>query len=637
MANRVSSWRSGVQTLVLLALIGRPLLAQAQCGKSGQCTTAEHTVTFQNNCAYPIWIANAGNAFGGAVMGGKACTSPTDCCVTLADGTQDCAGVNCVNGTCTQVNCTSSSNCPNSSSGLVSCNVPQGVTCTSDNNCATYGCTKNSDCPPGASCGGSGTCINMCQSGKCACGPGAACPSVGTVCDLTPNTQFGFCAGGACQYNGLVPENGPGTSTSPQWQLAAACSTNAQCASGQTCKSGQCTCAANSDCAALGGACSNGVCVGQSATLCMPQGWGGRIWGRTGCSTVNGGFQCQTGECGQSAAGVLQCTNLAQGVAQTATGITLFEGTWDSNQTDFWDISLVNGYNIPMQVGACGASGKASCTFAGEPVSAAAVGCTSDLNASCPALLSIGGQCNCVSNSDCPSGQTCGANNLCSGTGSCTAVCIDPGDYCKSFGLFANNPVIAAPSCLQCNSAVSSLNATTYADYYNCVGPLATLSCNNAAYVCFSDNDCPYSGQTCQSNVCTPVNSLNGMAKCVGGQCNSGVNQVAQYSCQTVQGTQLCLPNAPTSANQSGCCGPYNSGWLTAMQAANGTSASGTCQPGSTAYTAAFKTACPTVYSYQFDDPSSSYQCSDSNSEVNYLVTFCASAAPAAPKPKKGL
>ncbi|HEV8581570.1 MAG TPA: hypothetical protein VGX68_21090 [Thermoanaerobaculia bacterium] len=114
--------------------------------------------------------------------------------------------------------------------------------------------------------------------------------------------------------------------------------------------------------------------------------------------------------------------------------------------------------------------------------------------------------------------------------------------------------------------------------------------------------------------------------------CNSGVNMVAQYSCQTVSGTTLCLPNAPTSAADSGCCGPYNPGWLTAMQAANGTVASGTCQPGSITSTEVFKNACPTAYSYQFDDPSSSYQCSDSKGEVNYLVTFCPVAAKAGPK-----
>jgi hypothetical protein len=640
--SRVWTLALAASTLVLLPCLSAgasPALAQAACGTSSLCGASQHTISFQNNCDYPVWVANASNVVGGSVVGGKACSAPGDCCVTLADGTQDCTGVNCVNGYCSQINCTKNSDCPSSSSGLTACNVPKGVQCASDNDCATYSCTSNSDCPPSATCTNN-VCTGMCQSSVCACKSGTACPGAGTTCDLAANSNFGFCAGGACQYNGLLPKSASGQT---QWQLAASCASDGQCAAGRKCQkaagsaTGQCTCQSAADCAGVGGTCSNGVCSGQSATICMPSGWGGRIWGRTGCSTVNGAFQCQTGQCGQGAAAVQACTSLAQGVSQTATGVTLFEGTWDSNQTDFWDVSLVNGYNLPMAVGACASAKKAaSCTFAGQSVTAANVGCTSDLMGSCPTLLAIPGQCNCVTNSDCPSGQTCGANNLCSGTGSCTVACLDPGDLCKGFGLFGGANAVTAPACLRCNDQVASTNSSTYNDFYNCVGPLATLSCNNAAYVCFSDADCPYAGQTCQGNVCWPVNALDDLANCVQGACSSKVNQVAQYSCQTVQGKQLCLPQAPTATRQ-GCCGPYNSSWTTAMQAAAGTvdaGSTGSCKPGTQAYTAAFKAACPTAYSYQFDDPSSSYQCSDANGEVNYLVTFCPSGTAAAVRRK---
>lgn len=586
---------SAVPVLLLLALLGgRPALAQATCGASSSCSASEHTITFQNSCAYPIWIANAANIVGGSVIGGKTCSTTNDCCVTLADGTLDCAGVNCVNGTCSQINCTKDADCPSSASGLVSCNVPQGVQCSSDANCATFSCTTNSDCPSGATCSSNGVCTGMCQNQVCACSASTGCPGAGTICDTAPGSQFGFCAGGACQYDGLVPENAPGTKT-PQWQIAA----------------------------------------GKSATVCMPQGWGGRFWGRTGCTLSGSSLTCQTGQCGTGAAAVLECTDLADGISQTAAGVTLFEGTWDSNQTDFWDVSLVNGYNVGMAVTACGSS-SSSCLFAGQKVTATGVGCTSDLNASCPSLLSIQGQCNCATNADCPSGETCGTNNLCSGATSCTVACLDPGDLCKGFGLFGNASVLPAPACLSCNSTVPPLSTTTYADFYNCVGPLATVSCNNAAYTCFSDADCPYQGQTCKGNVCWPVNALNALATCTksgsGYVCNTTVNQVAEYSCQAVQGSQLCLPTAPTASDQ-GCCGPYNPGWTTAALAAGGTASGSSCQPGSQPYTAAFKAACPGAYSYQFDDPSSSYQCSDSSGEVNYLVTFCPGGTGTAPRP----
>jgi hypothetical protein len=55
------------------------------------------------------------------------------------------------------------------------------------------------------------------------------------------------------------------------------------------------------------------------------------------------------------------------------------------------------------------------------------------------------------------------------------------------------------------------------------------------------------------------------------------------------------------------CCGPYNPQWLAAMQV----------------FATAFKDACPSAYSYQYDDPSSSYTCPNTRQGVNYTITFC--------------
>jgi hypothetical protein len=53
---------------------------------------------------------------------------------------------------------------------------------------------------------------------------------------------------------------------------------------------------------------------------------------------------------------------------------SLFEITLDgANGMDFYDVSLVDGYNLPMRVTAIGGTGNC-----GSP------GCTSDLNAVCP-------------------------------------------------------------------------------------------------------------------------------------------------------------------------------------------------------------------------------------------------------------
>ncbi|TVU30178.1 hypothetical protein EJB05_21788 [Eragrostis curvula] len=114
---------------------------------------------------------------------------------------------------------------------------------------------------------------------------------------------------------------------------------------------------------------------GQSQTLSAPSGWSGRLWGRTLCSTDGTGkFTCVTGDCGS---GRQDCAG--SGAAPPA---TLAEFTLDgSGGMDFFDVSLVDGYNLPMLVAPQGASpGAGNC---------APTGCLVDLNGACPADLRV--------------------------------------------------------------------------------------------------------------------------------------------------------------------------------------------------------------------------------------------------------
>ncbi|ONI06991.1 hypothetical protein PRUPE_5G093500 [Prunus persica] len=80
---------------------------------------------------------------------------------------------------------------------------------------------------------------------------------------------------------------------------------------------------------------------GQSWALDVRAGTqGARIWARTGCSFDGAGRgRCQTGDCG----GVLQC----QAYGQPPN--TLAEYALNQyNNLDFFDISLVDGFNVPM-------------------------------------------------------------------------------------------------------------------------------------------------------------------------------------------------------------------------------------------------------------------------------------------------
>jgi hypothetical protein len=81
---------------------------------------------------------------------------------------------------------------------------------------------------------------------------------------------------------------------------------------------------------------------GDSLSITVPSGWNSRLWGRTGCHFDAGGHgACATGDCG----GVYQCTGWGQIPA------TLAEYDMDSfDQLDFYDVSMVDGSNLPMYI-----------------------------------------------------------------------------------------------------------------------------------------------------------------------------------------------------------------------------------------------------------------------------------------------
>ncbi|KAE8010626.1 hypothetical protein FH972_006981 [Carpinus fangiana] len=112
---------------------------------------------------------------------------------------------------------------------------------------------------------------------------------------------------------------------------------------------------------------------GESNTLAVPTSWSGRLWGRTLCAQDStGGFSCVTGDCGSS---TIECAG--RGGAPPA---TLAEFTLNgANGLDFYDVSFVDGYNLPMTVTPQGGTGG-MCN---------ATGCVVDLNSACPTELKV--------------------------------------------------------------------------------------------------------------------------------------------------------------------------------------------------------------------------------------------------------
>lgn len=244
---------------------------------------------------------------------------------------------------------------------------------------------------------------------------------------------------------------------------------------------------------------------GSVRVVTVPAQWGGRFWGRTGCNfDVNGSGSCETGDCG----GKLQCT----GSGKPPASLAEFQMAGFGGK-DFYDVSLVDGYNLPMAI----AAQKGTYTGGNNPnnpYDCGAPTCSSDVNASCPdpLKLTVGGKV-----VGCRSAHQ-----------ACTA-----------------NPTDPALSC------------ATVGDLYDC---------------------------------------SKGGPNAVSGSCYS--------------------PGA-----DSKCCGCPS--W----------SAAGTCNGHNTkweapalpeVYAKPFKTACPSAYSFPYDDPTSTFTCKAASAQgTGYQITFC--------------
>lgn len=80
---------------------------------------------------------------------------------------------------------------------------------------------------------------------------------------------------------------------------------------------------------------------GETKNLTVGPDWQGRVWGRTNCTTSGDTASCMTGDC----FGKMNCEYGGKGPA-TLAEFNLAGGT--NRQQTFYDISLVDGYNLPL-------------------------------------------------------------------------------------------------------------------------------------------------------------------------------------------------------------------------------------------------------------------------------------------------
>jgi hypothetical protein len=111
---------------------------------------------------------------------------------------------------------------------------------------------------------------------------------------------------------------------------------------------------------------------GGSTAVSLPGDWAGRFWGRRNCNFNSAGQgTCETGDCG----GRLQC-NGAGGVPPTSLAEFTLGGL------DYYDVSLVDGYDFPIQISPSPAN-----TSPSNPYQCGSPTCTTDLLSICPPEL----------------------------------------------------------------------------------------------------------------------------------------------------------------------------------------------------------------------------------------------------------
>ncbi|WP_073500904.1 thaumatin family protein [Actinacidiphila paucisporea] len=114
---------------------------------------------------------------------------------------------------------------------------------------------------------------------------------------------------------------------------------------------------------------------GASLSFTVPDHWDVRVWARTGCSFDSAGNgHCVTGDCGH-----FQCGRTWGEFPSTLAEFNL--NAW--NGMDFYDVSLVEGNNLPMWINSSGGSSKDKMNSRG----CTAAGCTHDANVGCPKAL----------------------------------------------------------------------------------------------------------------------------------------------------------------------------------------------------------------------------------------------------------
>jgi hypothetical protein len=292
--------------------------------------------------------------------------------------------------------------------------------------------------------------------------------------------------------------------------------------------------------------------------------WSGNLYASSDCATD--GSNCKTAMCATSTAGTTVVQACADGVGPDGP-TTLAEFTLPATGTDFYDVSGINGVNLPIAMEPMGGTPDANnpytCAAAGGVAASAGLpACTWKFdphvtlnNASTDQSLLLravaAGGTACSSDADCSGGQLCG-------------------------------------------SAVA-FGASTIA-----------RSCGAQVGWWTADELCIYSGNTLGAPVdCNAAVAGQGKNADLYG-CN-GANPSSCY--QTAASATCCgCPSWSTPTAPGYSCAATNPAWQSVAQP----------------WAAFVKNACPRAYSFPYDDATSTFTCA---APPGYVITFCPGGA----------
>jgi hypothetical protein len=325
--------------------------------------------------------------------------------------------------------------------------------------------------------------------------------------------------------------------------------------------------------------------AGDVTQKCVPDDWSGRFWPRTFCSFSQNGTCssvgdncCKTGGCvgDDEKTFSLQCKD--SGVPP----VTVAEFTLQVlPQSDYYDVSLVDGGTIPIEITVTPGTFQANSDdlyWCGNPGCTAATCqntelgvCNWEFNSGRYASdIQMVDPSTCSLDSDCTSGKC----NLNTHTCNCTS-----NSDCGSTEICGRNLIPG-------------------------VGPVAACGA--------------LLGWWAPQKVCAIDSSIGSPLSCSAAVDGQGTN-MDLYSCDGAN-AQSCY----NAAADETCCGCPS--W----------SPQGKCISTNPAWTdvaepivSIFKTACPTAYSYPYDDLTSTFVCSGSASQMpEYTITFCPAGSP---------